>query len=98
MPAVASAWIGRPFRSMCIVTTAAWVLPDRRVTDVTWPTSTPAIRTGDGMWSWVSLVNTALSTNGEPANGVGPPNVRYTAAAITIAAMTPAARVVTRER
>ena len=42
------------------------------MTEVTSPTSTPAIRTGEGMWSSVLLVNTALSTNGEPPNGSRP--------------------------
>ena len=45
---------------MLIVTTPAEE-PFKRVTDVTWPTSTPAIRTGDGMCISVWLVNTALS-------------------------------------
>ena len=38
-------------------------------TEVTSPTSTPAIRTGEGMCSSVCVVNTALSTNGEAVNG-----------------------------
>ncbi len=73
---MASLWIGRPLPSMSIVTTAARALPPSGVTETTWPTSTPAMRTGDGMCSSVSVVNTALSTNGEPANGVEPPNAR----------------------
>ena len=59
-----------------VMTPGLGAVAGSRRTEVTWPTSTPAIRTGDGMCSWVSLVNTALSTNGEPANGVGPPNAR----------------------
>ena len=65
---------------------------------MTWPTSTPAIRTGEGMCSSVSVVNTALSTNGEPDHGVGPPNTRYTTATITSAAMMPAAKFEIRGR
>ncbi len=61
---------------MSIVTTAARELEPSGLTDVTSPTSTPAIRTGEGMWSSVSVVNTALSTNGDPDNGVEPPNAR----------------------
>ena len=45
-------------------------------TDVTSPTSTPAIRTGEGMCSCVSVVNTALSWYGVPANGEEPPNTK----------------------
>ena len=90
--AVASRWMGRPLLLICIVTTASWVLLPSDFTEVTWPTSTPAIRTGEGMWSSVSVVNTALSTNGEPDHGVGPPNTRYTTATITKAAMIPAAK------
>jgi hypothetical protein len=59
---LASAWIGSPSLLMCIVITAASELSDIRFTDTTWPTSTPAMRTGDGMCSCVWLVNTALST------------------------------------
>ena len=72
---VASAWIGRPWGSMFIVMTPASV-PGWRTTDVTWPTLTPAIRTGEGICSWVELVNTALSTNDDPENGSEPPNTR----------------------
>ena len=61
---------------MSIVTTPARELPPSGLTEVTSPTSTPAIRTGEGMCSSVSVVNTALSTNGEAANGIGPPNTR----------------------
>ena len=75
--AVASAWIGRPFGLMLIVITAACdVGPPTRLTDVTWPTSTPATRTGDGMCSSVSVVNTAFSWNGVPWNGSDPPNTK----------------------
>ena len=59
---------------MSIVTTAALDEPEARCTDTTWPTSTPAIRTGDGMCSCVWDVNIAFSTNGLPANGSEPPN------------------------
>ena len=47
-----------------------------RLTDVTSPTSTPAIRTGEGMCSCVCDVNTALSWNGVPENGSEPPNTK----------------------
>ena len=73
---MASLWIGSPLLLMSIVTTAARVFAPSDFTDTTWPTSTPAIRTGEGMCSSVSDVNTALSTNGEPENGVEPPNAR----------------------
>ena len=62
---------------MLIVTTAACeVAPGMRLTEVTSPTSTPAMRTGEGMWSWVCDVNTAFSWNGVPENGSAPPNTR----------------------
>ncbi len=71
---MASAWIGKPLGLMSIETTAACEEPDTRRTPVTAPTSTPAIRTGELIANWVSVVNTALSTNGEPENGSVPPN------------------------
>ena len=61
---------------MCIVTTPALAPGDSGATDVTSPTSTPAIRTGEGMWISVLLVNTALSTNGLDVPGTEPPNTK----------------------
>ena len=72
--AFALAWIGSPFLLMFIVTTAASDEPEARCTDTTSPTSTPAIRTGDGMCSCVWEVNIAFSTNCLPLNGHEPPN------------------------
>ena len=43
---VASRWIGRPLRSIRIVTTAACAPSSAWAIRVTLPTSTPAIRTG----------------------------------------------------
>ena len=62
--------------SMSIVTIAGVAAVWDVVTLVTCPASTPAIRTGEGMCSSVLLVNTALSTNGDPENGTEPPNTR----------------------
>ncbi len=61
---------------MVIVTTAALAEPATCSTEVTLPTLTPAIRTGEARCSWVWAVNIALRTNGEPPNGVEPPNTR----------------------
>ena len=61
---------------MSIVMTAAVEEGETRRTDTTCPTSTPAIRTGEGIWSSVSVVNSALSSNGALANGELPPNTR----------------------
>ena len=61
---------------MSIVTRPADVSPGMWLTDTTSPTSTPAIRTGEGMCSCVWVVNTALSTNGDPENGSAPPKIR----------------------
>ncbi len=61
---------------MSIVTTPALPPPRTDETDVTSPTSTPAIRTGDGMWISVFEVNTALRTKGRFWNGTDPPNTK----------------------
>ena len=61
--------------STVIVATAA-VEPPTRWTEVTVPTSTPAIRTGEPRCSSVCTVNVALRMNGELANGSPPPNTR----------------------
>ncbi len=76
MSAVASAWMGRPLDWIVIVATAAVEAPDTRLTEVTVPTLTPAIRTGEPRWSCVSTVNAARSVNGELRNGSEPPNTR----------------------
>ncbi len=59
---------------MSIVMTEAVEDLEKRWTETTCPTSTPAIRTGDGMWRSVSVVNIPLSVNGGLANGEDPPN------------------------
>ena len=74
---VASEWIGSPLELMLIVTRPACdEEPPMCATDVTSPTSTPAIRTGEGMCSCVSDVTIAFSWYGVPANGEEPPNTK----------------------
>ncbi len=51
---VASEWIGSPRDSISIVTRP--VLPSRWI-EVTLPTSTPAIRTGDLEWMFTAVAN-----------------------------------------
>ena len=58
------------------MTTAAVGDPATRLTEVTVPTSTPAIRTGEARCSSVWAVNVARSWKGEPLNGSDPPNTR----------------------
>ena len=55
---VASEWIGRPRDSISIVTSPA--LPWRLI-ELTLPTSTPAMRTGDLGWMLSAVANSALS-------------------------------------
>jgi hypothetical protein len=54
---VASEWIGRPLDSISIVTMPA--LPSRLM-ELTAPTFTPAIRTGDLGWMFWADANTAF--------------------------------------
>ena len=54
---VASVWIGRPLGSISMFTRPA--LPSRWI-EVTVPTLTPAMRTGDLGWMLTAVVNTAF--------------------------------------
>ena len=55
---VASEWIGSPLPSISMVTSATWLLS--RLVEVTVPTVTPAIRTGDLGRTLTDELNTAL--------------------------------------
>ncbi len=57
--AKASVWIGRPDSSTVKVTVVA--LPSREV-EITWPTSTPAIRTGELSATLAELAKVAFSS------------------------------------
>ena len=60
--AVASSWIGSPLSLISIVT-SAWSVPSLGLTDLTLPTLTPAIRTGELTRSELADSNTALTRN-----------------------------------
>jgi hypothetical protein len=84
----ASRWIGRPFSSISIVTIAI-CSSGSASTLVTFPTCTPAIRTGERVLiSWTCL-NTALSSYGL-ASGFALVNAKKVAIATRTTTITPA--------
>ena len=72
----ASSWIGSASSFISIVTTVSSESSEYSSTFVTWPTSTPAIRTGERVDMFCASAKTALSSYGGFTNGMSFENPR----------------------
>ena len=72
----ASSWIGSASSFSSIVTTVSSESSEYSSTFVTWPTSTPAIRTGERVDMFCASLKTALSSYGGFTNGMSFENPR----------------------